>query len=151
MKKGAKALGETRFAKTIGETKLAKWLKARQQLGVDKSLGARRATPWADMTASERKAFQHSYSRHAAELGSPNWAQSRAPELQAQFNTRVAEIRLRAQKVTIAQKPYGEKGSGATGASTTVRNFEYTDPTGTRWYYFERLSDGPFISAGKAR
>jgi hypothetical protein len=151
MKKGAKALGETKFAKTIGETKLAKWLKARQQLGVDKSLGAGHATPWADMTAAERKAFQHSYSRHAAELGLPNWAQSKAPELQAQFNTRVAEIRLKAQKVTIAQKPYGEKGSGAAGASTTVRNFEYTDPSGTRWYYFERLSDGRFISAGKAR
>jgi hypothetical protein len=33
----------------------------------------RHTVPWSAMTQAERRAFQHSYTRHSAELGLPNW------------------------------------------------------------------------------
>lgn len=50
-------------------------------------------TPWSQMTKAEARAFQHSYSRHASELGLPNWSQTRAGELQNLFNNAVSNIR----------------------------------------------------------
>ena len=50
-------------------------------------------TPWSQMTKAEARAFQHSYSRHASDLGLPNWSQTRASELQDMFNDAVSNIR----------------------------------------------------------
>jgi hypothetical protein len=107
--------------------------------------------PWESMTRDERLAFQHSYSRHARELGLPNWAQRNAADLQQQFNSRVADIRENAQHVTVQERMYAERGSGEPAAKTRVRYYEYTDSHGVVWYYYERLSDGKFISAGKSK
>ncbi|WP_143305306.1 RHS repeat-associated core domain-containing protein [Chitinophaga vietnamensis] len=98
-------------------------------------------TEWAQMTAAERKAFQHSYSRHAAELGLPNWRQTEAASMQRQFNKKVSEIR-------------------AAGANNFFHSYELvngrremvsrTEPVinGEHYYYYETLS-GKFISAGR--
>ncbi len=106
------------------------------------------AKPWNQMTRAEQRAFQHSYSRHAQELGLPAWAESNAEALRQQFNATISRIRENAQRVSMQYKPHGIKGSGVSGASEPVRFFQYSDPSGTRFYYYETL-DGKFISAGR--
>jgi len=97
------------------------------------------ATPWAEMSAAQRKAFQHSYSRHAAELGLPNWAQSRAGDLQRQFNSVVGHIRANGQ-MSFTQRLHN-------GSKVDVRHFSATID-GHSYYYYETLG-GQFISAGR--
>jgi len=106
--------------------------------------------PWIEMSRDEQKAFQHAYSRHASELGLPPWSQRNAESLRQQFNAAAGNIRQNAQRVTMTNKPFGIKGGGAPAVSEPVRFFEYTDPGGVVYYYFETL-EGRFISAGLSR
>jgi hypothetical protein len=100
------------------------------------------STPWAQMTAAQRRAFQHSYSRHAHELGLPSWSQRNAGTLQDQFNNVVGYIRNNGTKLTnTPTKPFN-------GNAVSVNFYEATFH-GTRYYYHETLS-GIFISAGRA-
>ncbi len=57
-----------------GVTEAGKTLSAPAQ-AVASQIG--HSTPWAQMTAAQRRAFQHSYSRHAHELGLPSWSQKK--------------------------------------------------------------------------
>lgn len=106
-------------------------------------MGVGHATPWPQMSASARKAFQHSYSRHAHEFGLPPWKASQAQALQEQFNAAVGQIRANPDLVRITMKPYS-------GPLTRVRNFE-TTLNGKRYYYYELLDIGKFFSAGLIR
>ena len=94
------------------------------------------------MTASARKAFQHSYSRHAGELGLPSWSQKNAAALQKQLNEVVGYIRNNGRLTTGIRKPFN-------GQSVEVNFWEATFH-GSRYYYYETLN-GQFISAGLAR
>jgi hypothetical protein len=94
------------------------------------------------MTAAQQKAFQDSYSRHAQELGLPNWIQKNAAALQTQFNTVVGYIREKGTLITGLKKPFN-------GQSVEVRFYEAV-LNGKKYYYYETL-DGQFISAGLAR
>ncbi|MFN6103138.1 MAG: polymorphic toxin-type HINT domain-containing protein, partial [Planctomycetaceae bacterium] len=101
------------------------------------------ATPWAQMTAAQRKAFQHSYSRHAQELGLPAWSQKNAEALRTQFNSIVGYILQSGTKISNPpKKPFN-------GQSVDIEFYEAW-LNGTKYYYYETL-DGIFISAGKAR
>ncbi len=99
-------------------------------------------TPWAQMTDAQRKAFQHSYSRHAQELGLPQWSQKNAENLRQQFNNIVGYIRENGSQIPGIQKPFN-------GQSVAVNFFEATFH-GTKYYYYETLT-GLFISAGRSR
>jgi RHS repeat-associated protein len=113
-----------------------------------KALGAGRppvighATPWQRMTAQQRKAFQHTYSRHAAELGLPSWKGSQAEALRQRFNAVTQHIRDTGTIIPGVRKPLN-------GQSVPVNFYEST-LNGTRYYYYETL-EGQFISAGLAR
>jgi hypothetical protein len=98
-------------------------------------------TPWSQMSKAEAKAFQHSYSRHASELGLPNWSQSRAAELQVLFNNAVSNIR------NAGCNGFFRSQELVNGVRTTVNR---TEPiiNGQRYFYYESLQ-GKFISAGK--
>ena len=98
--------------------------------------------PWAEMTKAQRRAFQHSYSRHADELGLPKWAQGNAEELRTQFNNVVGHIRETGTYMGTKMKPFN-------GQSTRVNYYE-SNLQGTKYYYYETQS-GQFISAGKVR
>lgn len=100
------------------------------------------STPWAQMSGAQRKAFQHSYSRHGAELGLPNWSQANAANLQTRFNSVVGHIRSNGTQVPGVRKPHN-------GVGVDVNFFEATIH-GTKYYYYETL-DRIFISAGLAR
>ena len=133
-----------------------KWhrLKERAYRGLER-LGIHRvdighAKPWNRMTRAEQRAFQHSYSRHAHEFGLPPWRQSNAEALRQQFNAQIASIRANAQRITVKYKPVGIMGGGVPGSSQPVRFFEYTNPSGVRYYYYETLN-GKFVSAGLNR
>ena len=104
---------------------------------------------WDDMSPDERKAFQHTYSRHAGELGLPNFKQSNAEQHRQQFNNVAGYIKDNATSVQTVNKLVGIKGSGVPATSQQVRFYEATFH-GTRYYYYETL-DGRFVSAGKAR
>lgn len=93
------------------------------------------------MTKVEAKAFQHSYSRHASELGLPNWAQTRAGELQDLFNNAVSNIR------NVGSNSFFRSQELVNGVKTTVNR---TEPiiNGQKYFYYETLQ-GKFISAGK--
>ncbi|MCB0374399.1 MAG: hypothetical protein KDD04_00615 [Sinomicrobium sp.] len=106
------------------------------------------AKPWDAMTPAEKAAFQHSYSNHASDFGLPSWSGSNAEALRQQFNAAASRVRENAQRITVQYKPFGIKGSGVSGGSAPVRFFEYIDPGGTRFYYYETLA-GRFISAGR--
>lgn len=109
--------------------------------GKDGKIG--HTTPWDKMTKAEKRAFQHSYSRHAKELGLPNWSQKNAEALRQQFNNRVGQIRNNGTKVkNPPKKPFN-------GKSVEVNMFEQT-VGGKKYYYYETL-DGKFISAGESR
>ncbi|MBX3423828.1 MAG: hypothetical protein KF752_19910 [Pirellulaceae bacterium] len=95
------------------------------------------------MTAAQRRAFQHSYSRHAQELGLPAWSQKNAEALRTQFNNIDGYIRENGTKIpNPPKKPFN-------GQSVDV-NFYEAWFNGTKYYYYETLDD-IFISAGKAR
>lgn len=93
------------------------------------------------MTKAEARAFQHSYSRHASELGLPNWSQARASELQSLFNNAVSNIR------SAGSNSFFSSQELVNGVRTTVNR---TEPiiNGQRYFYYETLQ-GKFISAGK--
>ena len=96
-------------------------------------------TPWAEMSVAQRKAFQHSYSRHASEFGLPNWSQSKAAELQSAFNQAVGNVRSNATNITTGYKLFN-------GQSVQVRIYEST--INNKPYYYYETMDGQFISAG---
>ena len=99
--------------------------------------------PWNEMTKAQRKAFQHSYSRHAEELGLPKWKQSNAEALRQQFNAVVGHIRANGTKLPPGtRKPFN-------GQMVEV-NFYEALFDGNKYCYYETL-DGTFISAGLAR
>jgi hypothetical protein len=123
--------------------------RALEKLGL-KEVKIGHSKPWNQMTKSEKKAFQHSYDRHAHELGLPPWSESKAEVLRQQFNAATLNIRQNAQRVSVTYKPFGVKGSGAGSKSVPVRFFEYTDPGGIKYYYYETL-EGKFISSGLAK
>ena len=106
-------------------------------------MGVGHARPWSEMSAVAKKKFQHSYSRHAREFGLPSWRGSQAADLQAQFNAAVGRVRTSADMVRIRYKPVD-------GVSARVRYFEAT-LDGQRFYYYELLDVGRFISAGRVR
>lgn len=106
-------------------------------------MGVGHATPWSQMSASARKAFQHSYTRHARDFGLPPWRGGQAEALQAQFNAAVGQVRANADLVRITMKPYN-------GPLTRVRYFEAI-LNGQRYYYYELWDIGKFVSAGLAR
>jgi RHS repeat-associated protein len=96
--------------------------------------------PWSVMTQAERRAFQHSYTRHSAELGLPNWAQSRASELQGLFNNAVTNIRA------AGEGGFFRSSELVNGVKTIVNR---TQPIidGQQYFYYETIG-GKFISAG---
>lgn len=98
-------------------------------------------TPWSQMTRAERKAFQHSYSRHASEFNLPNWSQSQADILQELFNNAVTNVRA------AGVKGFFNTQELLNGVKTTVNR---TEPIihGQKYYYYE-TQGGKFISAGK--
>ena len=98
-------------------------------------------TPWAMMTKAEMKAFQHSYSRHAAELGLPNWSQSKGAGLQELFNREVTIIR------NAGANGFFRSQELVNGVRITVNR---TNPVinGQRYFYYE-TRQGKFVSAGK--
>jgi hypothetical protein len=100
--------------------------------------------PWATMTKKEQAAFQHSYSRHGSELGLPNWQHGKAAQLQVQFNRVVAHLR---ETGTLLPGPIYKPWNGA---SVRVNFFESTIH-GKKYYYYEDMASGTFISAGLAR
>lgn len=93
------------------------------------------------MTKAEVRAFQHSYSRHASELGLPNWSELKAAELQGLFNDAVSNIRSAGSNGFFRTKEL------VNGVKTTVNR---TEPVinGQRYFYYETLN-GKFISVGK--
>lgn len=93
------------------------------------------------MTKAQRKAFQHSYSRHAKEMGLPNWSQKNAGGLRQQFNNVDGHIRETGTHLGTRMKPFN-------GKSTRVNYYE-SNLQGTNYYYYETMS-GQFVSAGKA-
>ena len=97
---------------------------------------------WDAMSAQQRRAFQHSYTRHGSELGLPNWRQGNAEELRVLFNERVASLRSPESYIDVRRKPFN-------GASVDVNYFKSIE-NGIRYYYYETL-DGVFISAGESR
>ncbi len=126
-----------------------RWNRLREKVyrGLEK-VGLRKVAighskPWNMMTHTERRAFQHSYSRHAHEFGLPNWSNRNAESLRQQFNTAAQNVRSNAQRVFMTYKPVG-------GVSQPVRYFDYVDSGGVRYYYYETLT-GQFVSAGRAR
>ncbi|MDQ0065138.1 hypothetical protein [Chryseobacterium lathyri] len=98
-------------------------------------------TPWAEMAKAERRAFQHSYTRHASEFDLPNWSQSQADILQELFNNTVTNVRSAGAKSFFNSKEL------VNGVKTTVNR---TEPIihGQKYFYYETLQ-GKFISAGK--
>lgn len=149
LKKGFNAIKGTRFAKTVGESRLAQWFARRRSASRKKALLHDRlskighTTPWNKMTKAQRKAFQHSYSRHAKDLGLPNWSQKNAESLRQLFNNTVGHIRKNGVRIgNPPKKPFN-------GQLVDVNFYEATF-RGTKYYYYETL-DGIFISAGKAR
>jgi hypothetical protein len=107
-------------------------------------------TPWAAMTAAQRRAFQHSYSRNAHELGLPPWSQRNAGSLQDQFNNVVGYIRNNGTKLANPpRKPFN-------GNMVSVNFYEATFH-GTRYYYDETISgislarDGHFRACHQPR
>jgi len=107
--------------------------------GATKGVG--HLTPWSQMTKAEARAFQHSYSRHASELGLPNWSQTKAGELQGLFNNAVSNIR------NVGSNSFFRSQELVNGVKTTVNR---TEPiiNGQKYFYYETLQ-GKFISAGK--
>lgn len=98
------------------------------------------STSWSKMDVAERRAFQHSYSRHSQELGLPNWQQSKAEVLRGLFNEKVSSIR------EAGAKNFFQTTEWVNGAKTTVNR---TEPiiNGQKYFYYETLQ-GKFISAG---
>lgn len=97
--------------------------------------------PWAEMTKAERRAFQHSYSRHAKEFDLPNWSQSQADINQELFNNAVTNVRA------AGAEGFFNSRELINGVKTTVNR---TEPiiNGQKYYYYETLQ-GKFISSGK--
>ena len=110
--------------------------------------------PYAQMSPSMKKAFQHAYTRYVRKhqqsgLSSPlpNWSQTRAEELRQLFNAEVGQIRNSAHSVTVTYKPYGQAGSGQPAISSEVTHFQATI-RGREYYYYELRDIGFFVSAG---
>ena len=99
-------------------------------------------TPWGEMTKAQRRAFQHSYSRHADELGLPKWKQGNAEELRTQFNNVVGHIRETGTHLGTRMKPVNSQSARV--------NYYESNLQDTKYYYYETMS-GKFVSAGKAR
>ena len=102
-----------------------------------------------NMSTAQKGSFQHSYSRHSAELNLPSWKGSNADSLRAQFNNVVTHIRDNAQTVTVKTESVGVRGSGIPAVPTQVRHFVY-ETGGVKYYYYETFQ-GTFISAGRGR
>jgi len=98
-------------------------------------------TPWASMSDAQRKAFQHSYNRHAEELGLQAWKQGEAEALRKSFNEAVSNIRK------AGADSFFYSNEWVNGVKTTVLR---TEPVinGQKYYYYETLQ-GQFVSAGK--
>ncbi len=97
-------------------------------------------TTWSSMTKAEIKAFQHSYSRHHAELNLPNWSKTNAAELQNMFSSAVTNIRNAGSKGFFHSKEL------VNGVKTTVN---MTEPIiNGQKYYYETLG-GKVVSVGK--
>ena len=103
---------------------------------------------WGDMSRAEREAFQHEYSRHAKELGLPNWSQTNAEALRGQFNAKAAAIRDGAMYSVVTRAPRGVRGSGVPAVGTDVRMYVSSDGTSS-YFYYETLDAGEFVSAGR--
>ncbi|MCL9807666.1 RHS repeat-associated core domain-containing protein [Flavobacterium amniphilum] len=98
-------------------------------------------TPWIKMAKNEERAFQHSYTRHFAELGLPNFQKTKGTILQVMFNFKVSRIRNAGLNGFFRSKELVK------GVRTTVNR---TEPVidGQRYFYYETL-DGKFVSVGK--
>jgi RHS repeat-associated protein len=109
--------------------------------GIGKSKIFGHLTPFAQMTKVERRAFQHSYSKHASEFELPNWSQSKASELQTAFNDAVTNVR------SAGANDFFKSQEWVNGVKSTVNR---TEPVinGQKYYYYE-TPQGQFISAGK--
>lgn len=113
-------------------------------------MGIGHATPYAEMSAKAKSAFQHSYSRHADEFGLPAWKGSQATELQGMFNEAVGQVRSQAHSVIISQQRYGVRGLPYPAQYTTMTEFRAT-LNGQEFFYYELRDIGKFVSAGKVK
>lgn len=97
-------------------------------------------TEFSTMTKAEKRAFQHSYSRHHKELGLPKWKESDAESLRAAFNDKVTEIR------EAGANNFFQSTELVKGQRVTVNR---TEPiiNGQQYYYYE-TQQGEFVSAG---
>lgn len=100
------------------------------------------ATNWSEMSIAEKKAFQHSYSRHASDFDLPPWRESNAEQLKQEFNNAVISIKNNGTYIGEKLKPFNSQ-------SVKVNYYEAII-NGKHYYYYERL-DGKFISAGLDR
>ncbi|MDR2234977.1 MAG: hypothetical protein LBE92_02530 [Chryseobacterium sp.] len=82
------------------------------------------------MTNAERRAFQHSYSRHAKEFDLPNWSQFQAEINQELFNNAVTNVKA------AGVKGFFNSRELINGVKTTVNR---TEPVinGQKYYYYE--------------
>ncbi|WPV63880.1 RHS repeat-associated core domain-containing protein [Chitinophaga sp. LS1] len=101
--------------------------------------------PFAQMTAAEKEAFQHSYNRHEKELLLPVWKGSmlKASENQVFFNDAVSNIRA----AGLEQGGFFRSRELLDNVKIDVNR---TEPVinGVKYFYYETL-DGEFISAGR--
>lgn len=106
-------------------------------------MGIGHATPWSQMSAKAKKAFQHSYTRHASEFGLPSWRQGQAAALQEQFNAAVGQVRTQSHSVFIRTHTYKGQPATMTEWRATINGQEF--------YYYELRDIGKFVSAGLVR
>ena len=100
------------------------------------------------MSSSERKAFQHAYSRHGDEFKLGPWKGSEAESLRVKFNAKATAIRDNAMYSIERAAPFGKKGSGAASKGVDVRMY-VASVDGELFYYWETVSGGEFVSAGR--
>ncbi|WP_249262340.1 Hint domain-containing protein, partial [Leptospira alexanderi] len=115
------------------------WVRGGSEVGSVLTKG--HTLPWLEMSKAEQNALKHSYARHSAELGLPNWQETKAESLRLLFNDKVTSIR------TAGANSFFQSTEWVNGVRTTVNR---TEPIigGQKYYYYETL-DGKFVSAGK--
>ena len=159
------AVGELRYPKAAQETgalyaQRHPWLRnlvqASERAGLKAGTALRNAPssgsvpfpkPWSSMSPSERQAFQHAYSRHAAQFKLGPWKGSAAESLRVEFNAKATAVRDNAMYSIERPVPYGKKGSGVPSKSVDVRMY-VASIDGELFYYWETVGAGEFVSAG---
>ena len=162
---GVGAVAEAKFPAAAQETgalyaQRHPWLRnlveASERVGLKAGTAIRGAPPsgnvpfpksWSSMTASEREAFQHAYSRHGEQFKLGPWKGSAAEALRVEFNAKATAIRDNAMYSIERAAPFGKKGSGVPTKSVDVRMY-VASVDGELFYYWETVNGGEFVSAG---